>query len=175
MMTSAALEVAALSHQRRIFSFAYYLLSDREEAREITQEVLLRLVEHRPRIEPEHLGPWLLRVTRNACYDLLRRRRVRGRSEPLETDGPLELEAPQPGPHADAASAQFRRRLQEELAALDEPYRSVVILREVQGLAYQEIADTLMMPLNTVRVVLHRGRRRLRERLEKDYENAQIH
>lgn len=51
----------------------------------------------------------------------------------------------------------------------------MVILREIEGLAYQEIADALEMPLNTVRVVLHRGRRKLRERLGEDYRDATIH
>lgn len=171
------IETTALRHQRRIFSFAYHLLSDREEAQDVTQEVLVKLLSHRPRVEPERLGAWLLRVTRNACYDLLRKRRVRGGDGRQEVDGEdgWEIADAAPDPRARAEAAQFRRRLTSELGRLGEPYRSVVILREIEELPYQEIADALEMPLNTVRVVLHRGRRKLRERLREEYRDAAIH
>ena len=167
---------AVEQHQRRIFSFAYYLLHNREEAEDVTQEVLLRLFRHRRKVEPERMGAWLLRVTRNACYDLLRQRRTRSRHT-ADMDDEEACELPDrhtPSPEARAGTAAFRRRLEEALRELSEPYRSVLILREIQGLKYQEIADTLEMPLNTVRVHLHRGRRKLRERLHEDYADAQI-
>lgn len=167
---------AVEQHQRRIFSFAYYLLHNREEAEDVTQEVLLRLFRHRRKVEPERMGAWLLRVTRNACYDLLRQRRTRYRHT-AEIDDEVACELPDShtlSPEAQAGNAAFRRRLEEELRELSEPYRSVLILREIQGLKYREIADTLEMPLNTVRVHLHRGRRKLRERLHEDYADAQI-
>jgi len=167
---------AVEQHQRRIFSFAYYLLHNREEAEDVTQEVLLRLFRHRRKVEPERMGAWLLRVTRNACYDLLRQRRTRDRYT-TEIDEEVAQELPDehsPSPEAQAGTAAFRRRLEEALRELSEPYRSVLILREIQGLKYQEIADTLEMPLNTVRVHLHRGRRKLREQLHEDYADATI-
>lgn len=168
-------ETTVEHHQKRIFSFAYYLLASREEAEDVTQEVLLRLFRHRRRLDPERLGAWLLKVTRNACWDLLRQRRSRGAELPLEDD---TVELPDDGaatPQQRAETAAFRRRLREELAGLPEPYKSVVILREIQGLRYQEIAEALEMPLNTVRVNLHRGRRKLRERLREEYPDATIH
>lgn len=169
-------DTAVEQHQRRIFSFAYYLLHSREEAEDVTQEVLLRLFRHRRTVEPERMGAWLLRVTRNACYDLLRQRRTHNRHT-AEIDEGTALELPDedtPSPEAQAGSAAFRRNLQEGLRRVPEPYRSVLILREIQGLKYQEIADTLEMPLNTVRVHLHRGRRKLRELLHEDYADATI-
>ena len=92
------------------------------------------------------------------------------------------IEAGDPGtrrPRSGGAGAGTGRRRGGPLSAdglreLSEPYRSVLILREIQGLKYREIADTLEMPLNTVRVHLHRGRRKLRERLHEDYADAQI-
>jgi RNA polymerase sigma factor (sigma-70 family) len=174
MMTG--FDSAVEQHQRRIFSFAYYLLHNREEAEDVTQEVLLRLFRHRCKVEPERMGSWLLRVTRNACYDLLRQRRTRNRhTAEIDEEVAHQLaDEDTPNPEAQAGTAAFRRRLQEALRELSEPYRSVLILREIQGLKYREIADTLEMPLNTVRVNLHRGRRRLRERLHEDYADAQI-
>jgi len=169
-------ESAVERHQRRIFSFAYYLLHNREEAEDVTQEVLLRLFHHRRRVEPERMGSWLLRVTRNACYDLLRQRRTRNRHT-AEIDDEAAIDLPDtstPDPEVQAGSAAFRRDLQQGLRELAEPYRSVLILREIQGLKYQEIAEALEMPLNTVRVNLHRGRRNLRELLHEDYADATI-
>src|SRR5258705_114139 len=70
-----AFDDTAHRYRGRVYSFARYLLSNREEAEDVTQEVLLRLWRHQDGLEEERLGSWLLRVTRNACYDLLRRRR----------------------------------------------------------------------------------------------------
>ena len=69
-----AFETTAEQYRRRVFTFARSLLSNREEAEEVTQDVLVRYWHHQERVEEEHLGSWLLRVTRNLCYDLLRRR-----------------------------------------------------------------------------------------------------
>jgi RNA polymerase sigma factor (sigma-70 family) len=159
-------EEAARRHQGRVYTFARYFLGNREEAEDVTQEVLLRLWRHGLELEDEAVRPWLLRVTRNACYDQLRRRRL-----PLNSPAGLEaLPAETAGAEADpesrAASAALSRRLRAELDRLEEPYKSVLILREIQELQYQEISDALEIPLNTVRVYIHRGRRRLREQLK---------
>jgi RNA polymerase sigma-70 factor, ECF subfamily len=164
-----AFEDTAQRYRSRVYSFARYLLSNREEAEDVTQEVLLRLWRHQRGLDEERLGAWLLRVTRNACYDLLRKRR--SDSAALASDAGLhgeeawQIASAEPGPQAQAEAADFRRRLLEALQELGEPYKSVVILREVQGLPHREIGEALGIPEVTVRVHLHRGRRKLRERL----------
>ena len=163
-----AFEDTAQRYRRRVYSFARYFLSNREEAEDVTQEVLLRLWRHRSGVDEERLGSWLLRVTRNACYDLLRKRRAdagAGFGVSLDAERAEEVASAEPDPQARAEAADFRRRLLAALAELEEPYKSVVILREVQGLAHREIGEALGVPEVTVRVHLHRGRRRLRERL----------
>jgi RNA polymerase sigma-70 factor (ECF subfamily) len=72
---------------------------------------------------------------------------------------------PRPGPAHEAAGSELGERLRSALATLAEPYRSILILREIQQRPHQEIADTLDMPLVTVRVYAHRGRKMLREAL----------
>ncbi|MEM7052580.1 MAG: sigma-70 family RNA polymerase sigma factor [Acidobacteriota bacterium] len=157
-------------YRRRVFSLAFYTLASREEAEEVTQDVLVRFWRRGREIEPQGRLPWILRVTRNACIDLLRHRRVGGEKVPLETEeGGERLRAPQADPEAVTRNKGLRRELRTALAELDEPYRSAVILREVQGLSYQEISAALGQPLNTVKVHIHRGRRRLRERLREVY------
>lgn len=163
-----AFEDTAQRYRRRVYSFARYLLSNREEAEDVTQEVLLRLWRHQEGVDEERLGSWLLRVTRNACYDLLRRRRseaAAGISASLDEEDAREVASAEPSPEARARDTDFRRRLLEALGELGEPYKSVVILREVQGLPHREIGEALGIPEATVRVHLHRGRRKLRERL----------
>ncbi len=170
-----AFEDTAQRYQRRVYSFARYLLSSREEAEDVTQEVLLRLWRHRQRVDEERLGSWLLRVTRNACYDLLRKRRseaAAGRVPGFDEEAAGQVASAEPGPRDQAEAADFRRRLLAALAEIGEPYKSVIILREVQGLPHREIGEALGIPEATVRVHLHRGRRKLRERLKEDVHHA---
>jgi len=165
-----AFEDTAQRYQRRVYSFARYLLSSREEAEDVTQEVLLRLWRHRQGVDEERLGSWLLRVTRNACYDLLRKRRSESAAglAPGFDDEAEEVATSEPDPRSRAEATDFRRRLLAALAEIGEPYKSVVILREVQGLPHREIGEALGIPEVTVRVHLHRGRKRLREILKED-------
>jgi len=166
-----AFEDTAHRYQRRVYSFARYLLSNREEAEDVTQEVLLRLWRHRQGVDEERLGSWLLRVTRNACYDLLRKRRseaAAGVVRIFDDEAAQEVASGEPGPRDRAEASDFRRRLLAALTEIGEPYKSVIILREVQGLPHREIGEALGIPEATVRVHLHRGRRKLRERLKKE-------
>lgn len=167
-------EVAVERFQRRVCTLAAYILADRAEAEDVTQEVLLKMWHHWRKLDGDTLQAWLMRVTRNACIDRLRSRTRRGRNETAEiSEGFLER-APDaaPDPAAVTEGADLGRRIAAELSQLAEPYRSIIILREIQGLKYQEIADALELPLNTVKVYLHRGRLRLRERLGGEEPNA---
>lgn len=145
-------------HRDRVFSFALHLTGDREDAADATQEVLVRLWQHGQNVPAERRTAWALRVTRNVCLDALRARRVRAASaldaEPASTAS---------GPDVICEANDLRPRLDAALAGLSEPTRSIVVLREVEGHAYADIADALGLPLTTVKVYLHRGRRRLRD------------
>jgi RNA polymerase sigma-70 factor (ECF subfamily) len=160
-------EEAVAAHQRRVYTLAYYILGRPEDAEEILQEVLLKLWRHHQKVESARLPAWLSRVTRNACYDRLRRRTSAGRDRISAVESEELERAPDGGrdPEAQAASTELLARVERELHALAEPYKSVLILREVQGLKYREIGEALELPMNTVRVYLHRGRKKMRERL----------
>lgn len=171
-----AYEDVVSQQQRKVYSYARYLLGDSEEAEDVTQEVFLRLWRNWSKVQIETVRPWLLRVTRNACFDHLRRRRSSGRvlvpdSDPQGIDSSA---APDAGPEALAQRADFRRHLVRALEQLAEPYRSILILREIQQLRYREISQVLDLPLNTVRVYIHRGRRQLREALVGRYDSVSI-
>ena len=161
-------------HQRQVFTLARYLLSDQGDAEDVTQEVLIRLWRNRRRVARDHLQAWLLRVTRNTSYDRLRRHHTASRVfvAGLDGRGAAGARATGPDPEARAGAAEFTTRLEAALDRLGEPARSIVILREIQGLAYREIADVLDKPIGTVRVTLHRARRRLRQELREVYEDV---
>jgi RNA polymerase sigma factor (sigma-70 family) len=165
---TTGIEEVVQRYQRRVFTFARYFLGQREEAEDVTQEVLIRLWRNADGLDAERLGAWLLRVTRNACYDRLRQRRTAAAVVAPDLDPEVAEETAMsaslaPDPAALAESAEFKRHLLAALGRLEEPYRSILILREVEDLKYQEISDALDLPLNTVRVYIHRGRQRLRE------------
>lgn len=152
-------------YQHRIYGFAVYFLGDRIEAQDVTQDVLLRLWQHRSEIEEDRVFGWLLRVTRNACVDALRKRKTRRNIMTPDTDALGYAAGADPMPDACAEAADFQGHLGRALSRIAEPYRSIVILREVQELKYEEISGAMNLPLNTVKVYLHRGRKMLREHL----------
>ncbi len=161
-------------HKDRIYTFAYYFLGNSADAEDVTQDVLIRLWQHHEALEPERLGGWLMRVTRNACIDTYRRQQTYKDTVHVDTDGLAYQQAATlyEAPDATVEAGEFQAHLQAALADLKEPHRSIVILREVQDLKYEQISERLDLPLNTVKVYLHRGRRALRKALRTrvDYE-----
>ena len=160
-------ERVVAQHKNLVYSFAYYYLGNAAEAEDVTQDVLLKLWNHFGRLDLDTVPRWLNRVTRNASFDQLRRRRAYRKVVAEDAAPELTERAPAGGrdPFAQAESAAFSERLRSTLAQLPEPYRSALVLREIQELKYQEISDLLGIPVNTVKTHVHRGRRLLRERL----------
>jgi RNA polymerase sigma-70 factor (family 1) len=152
-------------YQDQVYGFACSMLRDEVTAQDVTQDVLIKLWEHRNDVDYDRTLPWLMRVTRNACIDQLRRRQTRQRTMTVNTEGLSRAESQRPLPDTKTEVADFEDHLDAALDEIDEPYRSVVVLRELQELKYKEIADALDMPLNTVKVYIHRGRKKLRKQL----------
>ncbi len=165
MATSTAIQRVIDQHSGRVFTLACYTLGSRQDAEDVTQEVLLRYWRHADRIDPAKVEGWLVRVTTNACRDVMRRhnrrREVVGNEACDVALGGATGDAPQP--EASLEATETTEQLERLLLQLREPYRSVVVLREVQGMSYAAIAEALEMTLASVRVTLHRGRRRLAE------------
>ncbi len=114
-----------------------------------------------PKPPGEAVLPWLLTVTRNGSLDRLRRRRLVSADQAV-LEGQADTAAQ---PDRQLAGDEFSVRLEQAVARLDEPFRSLVVLREMQGLEYQTIAETLSLSLSQVKVYLHRARRKLRQQL----------
>lgn len=171
-MRRNAFEAALQSHQRRVFTYAFYLLSNREEAEDVAQEAFMRLWTSGGPDDERQLEPWLLRVTRNVCIDRLRRRSLTSRFFVAEQQHRDPSSGRTSDPEVIALASEYQRSLRAALADLREPLKSVVILREIEGLAYRDIAATLGLSLASVRVHLHRARRALREQLKEVYADA---
>ena len=153
----------ARSHGRFLYTVAYRLTGNDADAQDLVQEVLLRVRRGLATYRPGSLEAWLSRITTNAFLDETRRRKRRP-SEPLPADPDRVLAGGD-----DAATALARATLsddvQDALRALPDEYRAAVVLCDVVGLPYHEIADQLGVPVGTVRSRIHRGRAALRTAL----------
>jgi RNA polymerase sigma-70 factor (ECF subfamily) len=147
-------------HADLVYRVARRVTGNDADAADATQEALVKLWNHLDGVEPASRRAWSARVARNAALDLVRRRQVR----PQPLDAGQEDAAPCTGllPDAEAEAAEIRHSVSAAVQRLAEPYRSIVVLREIEGLSYAEVADALDLPLNTLKVYLHRARLRLR-------------
>jgi RNA polymerase sigma-70 factor (ECF subfamily) len=147
----AAFAALVRRHERRVYNLAYRMLGREEDARDATQDVFLSCYRRLPSFRGEAaFTTWLHRVTVNAAYDILRRRRG-------TVLGQDELPEPPPEPdHADRASASVD--IQRALMRVPVEYRSAVVLHDIQGMAYEDVAVILNIPIGTVKSRIHRGR-----------------
>lgn len=162
-------------YRHLIYTLSYYYLGKSEDAEDVTQEVLVRLWKNWHKVERNNLQPWLVRVTRNACVDMVRKRksyRAVVAEEGYELATARAVDG-QPNPRSLLETSDLRQQLKLALSRLAEPYRSVVIMREIQEMTYAEISEALELPINTVKVHLHRGRRMLREQLRERVKNEE--
>lgn len=174
LRTDSAFARQVHTYEDRIHGFASAFLKDASKAKDVTQDVLIKLWKHRDDLDDNGVFSWLMRVTRNACIDVLRARQRRQQTMTVNTEHLDRAESPLPSPDTTAETTDLRARIHEALNHVDEPYRRVVELRELQEMKYREIADTLDMPLNTVKVYIHRGRKQLRRQLSEQLDYGPV-
>ncbi|MDD9803105.1 MAG: sigma-70 family RNA polymerase sigma factor [Deltaproteobacteria bacterium] len=165
---SGAFELLVRRHQQRVFGLLLRLLGDRDEALDAAQETFLNLHRHGHRFRRE--ARWTTFLYRVAVNAALNRRRNLGRRrahmEALSQQGVAGAlpEAPA-SPESAAVSGELRARVQAEIVALPPALRAPVILYDIEGLPYAEIAAALNIPEGTVKSRIHRARQTLRKRL----------
>jgi RNA polymerase sigma-70 factor (ECF subfamily) len=161
----AAFEALVRRHQGGLFNFCLRLLGQAEDAADVAQETFVQLYSHLPRLdEHEPLSPWLFRVARNRCIDLIRRRRT----VPLdhfEASAVADPADAEPLPDELAERADLQERLGRAIAALPTAYAEVVALRYAGDRSFAEIALILDCDEGTARVRFHRAKTLLREQL----------
>ena len=146
-------------YQDQAWTVARYILKDGQEAEDAAQEAFVKLWNNRDSIDPERVQAWLMKVTRNGCLDRLRRRR-----DNVEFDESY-MTAEVNGPMQDVAASETREWLKRAIGGLNEPYRSLVVLRDVNQHSYEEVAGILEFNVTQVKTCLHRARKELREQL----------
>jgi len=156
----ARFEQQVLPHLDAAFNLARWLTRNDHDAEDVVQEALLRAYRFFDGLRGAP-RPWLLAIVRNACFSWLQANRP---AELRAIDG-LEQESDAPGPEALAARDVDRRRLNEAIAALPVQFREVLVLRELEDLAYKDIARIAGIPIGTVMSRLSRARRLLGEAL----------
>ena len=154
-------EEVARTYGRFLYTVAYRLSGNHDDAQDLAQDVLLRVRRGLETYKPGSMEGWLSRITTNVFLDEVRRRRRRPQAAlPADPDRVVP-----PAPAADVALAEqaLPDDVQDALAALPEEFRVAVVLCDVAGRSYQEISEALGVPLGTVRSRIHRGRALLRE------------
>ena len=151
-------------HADRVYRLAYRLTGDAHDAEDLTQETFIRVFRSLAGYKPGTFEGWLHRITTNLFLDMVRRRaRLRMEGLPEDTD---RLPGGGPDPEQVWSEAHLDPDLQAALDALAPEFRAAVVLCDVEGLSYEEIAATLGVKLGTVRSRIHRGRQALRAALE---------
>ncbi|HSJ34182.1 MAG TPA: sigma-70 family RNA polymerase sigma factor [Acidimicrobiia bacterium] len=165
--TPLSWEEVARTHGRKIYNFAYRLCGDPHDAADLVQEVLLRVRKGLADYQPGSFDGWLWRITHNAFIDEMRRRQRRPTSPLPEA---LDRWDAHKSPAADEALASVRLGDEIQAALLELPYefREAVVMCDVIGLSYEEIAAAVAVPVGTVRSRIHRGRRQLRSALSEE-------
>ena len=156
-------EEAAQRYGRTIYNFAYRLTGNPDDAADLVQEVLLRVRKGLDSYQPGSFDGWLWRITRNAFLDGIRRKQRR--PESALPEGDHHTLGSSPSPDEVLASVRLSDDVQSSLLKLPYEYREAVVLCDVVGLTYDEIAETTDVPVGTVRSRIHRGRKQLRELL----------
>jgi RNA polymerase sigma factor (sigma-70 family) len=152
-------------HSARVYRLAYRLTGNRHDAEDLTQEVFVRVFRSLPSYTPGTFEGWLHRITTNLFLDMARRRqRIRFEGLGDQAVGLLRDGEPTPAQAFDAR--HLDTDVQQALEALAPEYRAAVVLCDIEGLSYEEIAATLGVKLGTVRSRIHRGRAQLRTALD---------
>jgi RNA polymerase sigma-70 factor (ECF subfamily) len=154
-----AWEKLVRQHQSRIHALAYHYVGSGEEARDLTQEIFVRIYKGLDACtETAHFVPWTIRIARNACIDHLRRRKARPPGVDLPADAVLDLAAGGPTPEETYVANARRRLVHLALQSLSELSREIIVLKDIQGLQFDEIATMLDVPVGTVKSRSNRAR-----------------
>jgi RNA polymerase sigma-70 factor (ECF subfamily) len=151
-------------HSDRVYRLAYRLTGNRHDAEDLTQEVFVRVFRSLSTYTPGTFEGWLHRITTNLFLDQARRKQ-RIRFDALSDERADRLTSASPAPEAAYADQTFDDDVERALATLPPDFRAAVVLCDVEGLTYEEIAEILDAKLGTVRSRIHRGRAMLRTAL----------
>jgi len=163
---TSAFESLMELHEGRIYAIALRMCGNREDAQDCAQEAMLRIYHALDRFKGQSsFATWVYRITMNSCLDELRKRKVRAAAS---LDAMLETGwSPAAGegglPEVQALRGEQRDIIRAAITSLPEDMRAVIVLRDIQGFSYEQIADMLDANIGTIKSRISRGREKLRE------------
>ena len=161
-----AWEAVVRETQPRVFGMALRFMRSREEASDAAQEAYIRAWSRLDRYKGGEFLPWLLRLTRNVCIDLTRRKQARPPAEDVALDdGTLDLAGGDEAPDVATERSSRATMLRRAIAGLGQLNREIVLLKEIEGFNFREIAEMLGVPIGTVKSRSHRARGELAAKL----------
>ena len=163
--TPPSWEEIVSTHSARVYRLAYRLTGNQHDAEDLTQEVFVRVFRSLSTYTPGTFEGWLHRITTNLFLDTVRRKQ-RIRFDSLGDDAAERLASREPTPQQHFNDRHFDADVQQALDTLAPEFRAAVVLCDIEGLSYEEIATTLGVKLGTVRSRIHRGRSHLRKALQ---------
>lgn len=170
----AAFEELIMGHEIRIYNIAYRMFHSEEDAKDLSQEIFIKVFENIHKFKGNSsFSTWLYRIATNTCIDELRRRKGKqtySMDEEVETEeGSMNREYAdiKPNPEEVIINKEVANQIQFALNHLSEDHKTAIILRDLQGLGYDEISQVLECSLGTVKSRISRARRQLKELLIK--------
>ena len=164
-----AWELIVRQHWRKVFNVAYKFVGKHDEAEDLTQDIFLRVFKSLDTFDRRaNFQTWLISVSRNLCIDHYRS--VRKERETIDRDIDANELSPPSADQGPFAALEQRDRvelLRRALSALPRTLRTAVVMRDIQELSYQEIADRLRLPEGTVKSRINRGRTELARQIRK--------
>jgi RNA polymerase sigma-70 factor (ECF subfamily) len=161
---TATFEELVEKHYRQAYNIAYRISGSATDAEDLTQEALIRAYQSFDRYQPElPFANWLYRIIANLHVDELRRR-GRARVESIDAcESWADIPDYQADPASQVLSREIEGHLQTALDSLSPDFRTAVVLCDIEGLSYEEIAETMRCSIGTVRSRVHRGRKQMRK------------
>ena len=158
-----------VQYQVPLYNMALRMVSSREDAADISQEAFLRAWEKIRTLRDAPFKSWLFQIAVNLCYDHFRRGRRYGAMPDEEQGGKIVgLGVAMPDPQERAEANERNRVVRDSIAALEHDMRTALILRDINGMAYDEIASVLRVPLGTVKSRIARARAQVQEQLQRN-------
>jgi len=168
-----AFETIIEDYQKKVFNIALRMIGNHDDASELAQEVFIRIFKSLKNFKGESsLSTWIYRITTNVCLDELRKRKNKNivslDEDVKQDDGEIkrQVEDARPTPDVIAEKNEVLRVVKEAILSLPEDQRTVIILRDIQGFSYDEIAKIMNCPEGTVKSRINRSRQILRDRLK---------
>ncbi|HMB71126.1 MAG TPA: sigma-70 family RNA polymerase sigma factor [bacterium] len=172
-----AFAVLVRRYERGLYNLAYRMVHDAEQARDLTQEIFVRVHRSLSKYDPVYpFTSWIYRVGSNLCIDWIRKKKLKT----VSLDAPIgpgdddsrrrELPAPDQDPSEDLEQRERAAVLADVLAKLPESHRMILVLRHQRELSYEEISLSLEVPLGTVKARIHRAREAFRRILVRDHD-----